>query len=462
MDERHLSSERANLLSIQRAYFETGVTLPCSDRRRALRNLETSILRHKEALLAALQQDLGKSKTEGYISEIGLLLREIRYIRKRLSGWMRPERRRTPLSNFPGRQWVERHPYGVVLVLSPWNYPVLLTLSPLVGALAAGNCCVLKPSELAPATSEVVATLIEECFPKAYVSVVNGGIEVSQELLEQPFNYIFYTGNGRVGRYVMERAAQHLTPVTLELGGKSPVIVTRTASLRQAARRIVFGKYLNCGQTCIAPDYILVEACVHAEFVQYLQEEIESQYGEHPLRNRHYGHIIHTGHYERLKGLLLPDKVVWGGETNDETLQISPTLLDNVPADALIMQEEIFGPLLPILEVENVEAAINFVRSRPHPLALYLFTKEKMWENHVMHELSFGGGCINDVLSHIASVNLPFGGVGASGMGAYHGRSSFNTFSHTKSILKRGTWWDPRFRYAPYSAFTRWLLRKVV
>ena len=368
------------LLSVQRNYFETGATLPYTARRDALRQLAKSINRFEGNLLAALHQDLGKSTTEGYISEIGLLLGEISYTLKHLRRWMRPKRRTTPLANFPARQWELPSPYGVALILAPWNYPVLLTLAPLVGALAAGNCALLKPSELAPATASVLSALIEETFPKELVGVVNGGAEVAQGLLELPFDYIFYTGNGRVGRYVMEKAAAHLTPVTLELGGKSPVIVTQTAALRQAARRLVFGKFLNCGQTCIAPD------------------------------------------------------------------------------DA-VMQEEIFGPLLPILTVQDVQEAEQFIRQRPHPLALYLFTRDRGVERRIMRGLSFGGGCVNDVLVHIAAVNLPFGGVGASGMGVYHGHDSFATFSHPKAILKRATWWDPRFRYQPYSPLMQRLLR---
>jgi len=447
------------LLSVQRDYFETGATLPYTARRDALRQLAKSINRFEGDLLAALHQDLGKSTTEGYISEIGLLLGEISYILKHLRRWMRPKRRTTPLANLPARQWVLPSPYGVALILAPWNYPVLLTLAPLVGALAAGNCAVLKPSELAPATASVLSALIEETFPKELVGVVNGGAEVAQGLLELPFDYIFYTGNGRVGRYVMEKAAAHLTPVTLELGGKSPVIVTQTAALRQAARRLVFGKFLNCGQTCIAPDYILVEPSVHDELLAYLKEEIVAQYGAQPLANPAYGHIVNRRHFERLMGLIVPEKVVWGGESNPQTLQIAPTLLDGVAPDEPVMQEEIFGPLLPILTVQDVQQAEQFIRQRPHPLALYLFTRDRGVERRIMRGLSFGGGCVNDVLVHIAAVNLPFGGVGASGMGVYHGHDSFATFSHPKAILKRATWWDPRFRYQPYSPLMQRLLR---
>ncbi len=448
------------LLSIQRGYFQTGATLPYDARRDALRRLDKVITRFEGDFTAALHSDLGKSTTEAYISEIGLLHGEISYALKHLRRWMRPKRRTTPLANLPGRQWVLPSPYGVALILAPWNYPLLLSLAPLVGALAAGNCALLKPSELAPVTAEVLSSLIEETFPKELVGVVNGGAEVAQGLLELPFDYIFYTGNGRVGRYVMEKAAAHLTPVTLELGGKSPVIVTRSAAVRQAARRIVFGKFLNCGQTCVAPDYILVEPPVHAELVACLKEEIVAQYGAQPLANPDYGHIINARHFDRLMGLIKAENVVWGGAANPAALQIAPTLLDHVTADDAVMQEEIFGPLLPIIEVPDIEAAAQFVSQRPHPLALYLFTRERRVVQRIIEGLSFGGGCVNDVLVHIAATNLPFGGVGASGMGVYHGRDTFDTFSHPKAILKRATWWDPRFRYAPYTPFMRRLLRR--
>ena len=448
------------LLSVQRSYFQTGATLPYDARRDALRRLDKAITRFEGDFTAALHNDLGKSTTEAYISEIGLLHGEINYALRHLRRWMRPKRKATPLANLPGRQWVLPSPYGVALILAPWNYPLLLSLAPLVGALAAGNCALLKPSELAPATTEVLSSLIEETFPKELVGVVNGGAEVAQGLLELPFDYIFYTGNGRVGRYVMEKAAAHLTPVTLELGGKSPVIVTRSAAVRQAARRIVFGKFLNCGQTCVAPDYILVEPSVHAELVACLKEEIVAQYGAQPLANPDYGHIINARHFDRLMGLITAENVVWGGAANPAALQIAPTLLDHVTADDAVMQEEIFGPLLPIIEVPDIEAAAQFVSQRPHPLALYLFTRERRVAQRIIEGLSFGGGCVNDVLVHIAATNLPFGGVGASGMGVYHGHDSFATFSHPKAILKRATWWDPRFRYAPYTPFMRRLLRR--
>ena len=447
------------LLANQRRYFHEGHTRSFQKRKDALVQLRKQIKRYEAQICQALQEDLGKSETEAYMTEIGLTIAEINYALKHIRRWMHPKRRSTPLANFPARQKIFYEPYGAVLILAPWNYPFLLSLSPLVGALAAGNCCILKPSELAPATATLLAQLVSEALPPELVSVVNGDVATSQALLEEKFDYIFYTGNGNVGKYVMEKAAQHLTPVTLELGGKSPVIVTRTAPLRLAARRIVFGKFLNCGQTCIAPDYILVENAVKEKLVGLLQEEIEKMYGKTPLSNPDYGKIVNSRHFERICRLIDPEKVVWGGETDESSLRIAPTLLDNIASTDAVMQEEIFGPLLPILCVENIEEAIRFVQTRPRPLALYLFTSARALTRKVLRDLSFGGGCVNDVISHIASINLPFGGVGASGMGAYHGAESFATFSHKKSVVLRGTWLDPTLRYPPYTSLKQRILR---
>ena len=449
-------------LLLQRPFFQSGATLPYQKRIDALNRLHHAIRQHEPQLLQALQSDLGKSATEAYMCEVGLALSDISYVRRHLKRWMKPHYRRTPLANFPAHSQIISNPYGVVLIMAPWNYPFLLTISPLVGALAAGNCCVLKPSELSPATSEVLTTLIAETFPPEYVSVVNGGIEESQALLELDFDYIFYTGGVQVGKIVMEKASKHLTPVTLELGGKSPAIVTADANLRLSARRIVFGKYLNAGQTCVAPDYVLCQKEVHQEFLQMLKEEIRNLYGEHPLDNPDYGKIINRRHFDRLCRLINPAKVVVGGESQPEALRIAPTVLDNVSADDPIMQEEIFGPLLPILVVNNTNEAFRFVQSRPHPLALYLFTQNPQVERKFMTELQFGGGCVNDTISHLAAHNLPFGGVGNSGMGAYHGKNSFLTFTHQKAIVKRGLWLDPALRYLPYTPTKNQLIKKFL
>ena len=450
------------VLKKQREYFLSGATLPYSTRRDALRKLYEAIKSHEKELQEALKEDLGKSPTESYMCETGLALSDITYTLRHLKRWMRPEHRCTPLQNFPARSRILKEPYGVALTMSPWNYPFLLLVSPLTGALAAGNCCVLKPSELAPATAGVITKMIEETFPAEMVAVVNGGVEESQALLNLDFDYIFYTGGASVGRIVMEKAARHLTPVTLELGGKSPVIITRSADLRLSARRIVFGKFLNAGQTCIAPDYVLCEQAVHEEFVSVLKEELAKMFGESPLDNPDYGKIINRRHFDRVARLIEPRKVIVGGETQKDRLRIAPTIMDHVDATDAVMQEEIFGPVLPIVIVNDTDEAFRFIQSRPHPLALYLFTKDKKMEQKFMNGLQFGGGCVNDVISHIAAHNLPFGGIGESGMGNYHGKESFLTFSHRKSVVKRGTWIDFPLRYQPYKTWKEKFIKKYL
>ena len=332
----------------------------------------------------------------------------------------------------------------------------------LIGALAAGNCCVLKPSAYASATSRALAQMLREIYPEEYVAVVEGGREENERLLEQKFDYIFFTGGVRVGRLVMEKASRHLTPVTLELGGKSPCIIDRTADLKTAARRLVFGKYLNCGQTCVAPDYVLAEACIKEELLEHIRKEITRQYGEHPLENPSYGKMINRKHFERVCGLIDRDKLVFGGETEEEALRIAPAVLGDVTGEDAVMQEEIFGPVLPVLTVDSVEEALEFVRERPRPLALYLFTGDRKTERRFLERLSFGGGCINDTVIHLATSGMGFGGVGASGMGSYHGRKSFETFSHEKSVVKKYTWLDLPMRYQPYTALKERLVRMFV
>lgn len=450
------------IISAQRIYFESGATLPFEARRKALVDLRDSLKKYEAEICEALKADLGKSAHESYMTEIGIALSDIAHTLKHLRKWMRPSRRCTSIGNFPAKSYILYEPYGVTLIMAPWNYPVLLVLSPLVGALAAGNCCVVKPSELAPATAEVLTKMIADTFDERLVTVVNGGVEESQALLEQKFDYIFYTGSTGVGKYVMEKAAKHLTPVTLELGGKSPVIITKSAHLQLAARRIVFGKFLNAGQTCIAPDYILVEEAVHDAFVSALKEELVRMYGKEPLKNPDYGKIINRRHFDRISRLIDNEKVVFGGTIVPETLQIEPTILDGVSPEDSVMQEEIFGPVLPVLRIKDESEAFRFIQQRPHPLALYLFTSDRKIENHFMNGLQFGGGCVNDVISQIATNNMPFGGVGDSGMGAYHGRHSFLTFSHEKTVIKRSLWFDPPFRYLPYSSWKTKLIKKLL
>ncbi len=446
----------------QRTFFNSGKTLETAYRLRALEALERGVKDREQRLREALFSDLGKSGAEAYMCEIGLALSELRYMKKHLRSFARNRRAGTPLAQFHAKSFTVQEPYGVVLVMSPWNYPVLLTLEPLVGALAAGNCCVVKPSAYAPATSRVIAQMLEEIYPEEYVAVVEGGREENQSLLKQKFDYIFFTGGVKVGRMVMEKAAAHLTPVTLELGGKSPCIVDHTADLKLAARRLVFGKYLNCGQTCVAPDYVLAERSVQEELVSCIKKEIRRQYGEHPLQNPSYGRMVNRKHFDRVVGLMDPEKVVYGGAWDEKTLQIEPTVLENVTEEDAVMQEEIFGPVLPILTADSVEEACAFVKARPKPLALYLFTSARRAEEKVLREVSYGGGCVNDTVIHLATSRLGFGGVGDSGMGAYHGKKSFGTFSHEKSIVKKYTWLDLPMRYQPYNEIKEKLVKMFV
>jgi len=443
----------------QRNYFAAGKTFDVKFRLEALDKLKKAILRHETELLEAIRKDLGKSASESYMCEVGLTLAEITHFRKHLRSWARTRRKHTPLTNFHAKSMIVQEPYGVVLIMSPWNYPVLLTLEPLIGAIAAGNCAVVKPSAYSPETSAVMQKLITESFDPQYVTVVTGGRAENADLLEQKFDYIFFTGGVTVGKMVMEKASKHLTPVTLELGGKSPCIIDHTANLRIAARRITFGKFLNCGQTCIAPDYVLVEKSVHDEFVKLLKEETAKMYGEDIFANKDYGKMINQKHFDRVSGLISKEKTVYGGRQKNDTLQIEPTILDNVTAEDAVMQEEIFGPVLPIITVADTNEAAKFIKSRPKPLALYLFTSDKKTEKQFLREVPFGGGCVNDTIIHIATNNLPFGGVGNSGMGSYHGKKTFETFSHAKSVVKKYTWLDISMRYQPYAGWKDKLIR---
>lgn len=451
--------EIETIINDQRQYFHTGVTISIQHRLEALDNLKSAIVRHKENLLEAMHTDLGKSASEAYMCEVGLTLSEIGYVRSRLRKWAKPETRWTPLTNFPAYSCVMHDPYGVVLIMSPWNYPVLLTLEPLIGAIAGGNCACIKPSAYSPATSEVIKQIITETFPPEFVTVITGGREENQTLLDQQFDYIFFTGGVNVGKMVMEKASRHLTPVTLELGGKSPVIIDSDCNLQLAARRIAFGKYLNVGQTCIAPDYILCHRSVHEKFMQLFIDEIKAMYGPTPLDNPNYGKIINRKHFDRLCTLIDPEKTVLGGEKDADTLRIAPIVMDNVTADDAVMQQEIFGPIMPVIVVDDLDTAYNFISSRPHPLALYLFSNSKNTQQKFMKGLQFGGGCINDTIMHIASSTLPFGGVGQSGMGGYHGRDSFLTFTHAKTVVKKYNWLDLPLRYQPYNKWKDLLVK---
>lgn len=440
-----------NVLENQRAYFAAGHTIPVSNRVAALKKLYRAIDAHQADIAAALKEDLGKSETESYMCEIGLTLSEIRYLARHLRRWAKGKTVPTDLVNFPARSFTAPEPYGCVLVMSPWNYPFMLCIEPLAGAIAAGNCCIVKPSAYAPATSRLLKTLLGEAFAPEYVAVVEGGRAENAELLEQRFDYIFFTGGVGVGKLVMQKAAAHLTPVTLELGGKSPCIITDSCDLKVAAARLVFGKFLNCGQTCVAPDYVLADRKLLSRLIIEIQKQITAMFGENPLQNPDYGKIINRKHFDRLSALIDREKLVCGGTVSPGTLQIAPTVLCGVTGEDPVMQQEIFGPILPIIPYDTLEEAEKFIRSREKPLALYLFTRERAVEERFLRHVPFGGGCVNDTIVHLATSHMPFGGVGSSGMGSYHGKKSFETFSHEKSILKKANWLDLPMRYQPYS-----------
>lgn len=451
--------EIRQILEKQHRLFQEGATLPVSFRLSQLQKLKDGIRRYEEKLDQALEADLGKSRMESYMCEIGLTLSELTWMQKHLRSLVREKRVATPLAQFAARSFRSPSPYGTVLIMSPWNYPVLLTLEPLIDAIAAGNTVVIKPSAYAEHTSAVLKEMLKECFPSEYVAVVTGGRAENKALLEQRFDKIFFTGGKTVGREVLRHAAEYLTPVTLELGGKSPCIVDKSAKIPLAAKRIVFGKYLNCGQTCVAPDYILCDRTVYAELILALQKEITTQFGEDPLKNPDYGKIINQKHYDRIMGLIDADKVVCGGCGDGQSLRIAPTIMKNVTFSDTVMGEEIFGPVLPILTYDTLEEAINIVEEHPHPLALYLFSEDKGAQKKVLELCHFGGGCINDTIIHLATSAMPFGGVGESGMGGYHGKTGFETFSHFRSIVDKKTWMDLPIRYQRYSRMKEKLLR---
>lgn len=451
--------EIKDILQQQNHFFSSGKTIPAEFRLKQLESLKEAMIRHEADLAAALKEDLGKSRMESYMCEIGLTLSELTWMQKHLRSLMRSKRVSTPAAQFAAKSFRSPSPYGTVLIMSPWNYPVLLTLDPLIDAIAAGNTAVVKPSAYAPCTFDVMKTMIEECFPAHYVAVVDGGRAENQALLQQRFDMIFFTGGKTVGREVLRHAAEYLTPVTLELGGKSPCIVDSTAKIRLAAKRIVFGKYLNCGQTCVAPDYILCDKRIRDELITAILAEIEKQFGKEPLKNPNYGKIINEKHFERILGLINVEKLVYGGQSEPESLRIAPTVLNNITWDDAVMGEEIFGPLLPILTFDTLAEALDTVESHPHPLALYFFSEDKAAQKKVLDTCRFGGGCINDTIIHLATSDMPFGGVGESGMGSYHGRVGFETFSHYRSIVDKKTWMDLPIRYQKYTRLKEKMMR---
>ena len=441
----------------QRKFFQTGTTLSLNVRRTMLMRLEAAVRRNQRAICQALQEDLHKSEMEASMTEVYLVLEELRRLRTHLAQWTRTRRVPGSLTQFPSYGELRREPYGVVLVMAPWNYPFLLSLQPLAGAVAAGNCVVLKPSAYAPAVSAVLEKLVAEAAAPQYLTVVSGGREANGDLLEQRFDYIFFTGGVSVGKLVMEKAAAHLTPVTLELGGKSPCLVEKSARLRLAAKRIVFGKFLNSGQTCVAPDYVLVDQSVAEEFCGYLEFWIRRLYGENPLENPDYPRMINRKHFDRVRGLLEGEKIRTGGGCRAETLQIAPTVVET-GEDSPLMQEEIFGPVLPVLRYRTLPEAEAVILRREKPLALYLFTEDRQVKRRILRHISFGGGCVNDTVLHLTASRLPFGGVGGSGMGRYHGKYSLDTFSHQKGVVHVSSRVDVPLRYPPYTAAKKKLI----
>ncbi len=439
----------SELVSRQRAYMESGATRSLSWRREQLKALLAEMDRREDRILDALRQDLNKAPFEAYAAEVGMVRAEIQHCIRHLGSWARTRRVGTPLAHFPSHSYVIAEPYGSVLILSPWNYPFQLCMAPLAAALAAGNCVVAKPSSHAPATAAVICELLEACFPPEYAVALQGPTAIANALLEEKFDYIFFTGSPGVGRMVMEKASRHLTPVTLELGGKSPCIVTPDADIPLAARRIAWGKTINAGQTCVAPDYLVVHRSVYKQLVDSLILTFTELWGEAPHQNPDYARIIDTKHFDRLVDLAAQAKPFYGGESNPDTLQIAPALID-AKWDDPIMADEIFGPLLPIVVYEDLDRALQKIRMRHKPLALYLFTTSRATERKVLGSVSFGGGCVNDTLVHLANPGLPFGGVGESGMGSYHGRAGFDTFTHYKGVLKKHAHIDVPLRYPPY------------
>lgn len=431
--------------------------LDLNRRKFLLENLRRAILLKEEQINQALKQDLGKSIFESYVTEIGFILDEIRSVLKSLDSWVKPKRVGTPLTLFPGKSTIYREPYGVVLIIAPWNYPFQLSFSPLIGAIAAGNRVVIKPSEFAPAVSSIIKEIVNDAFKDGEVKVIEGGVEETSILLKQKFDYIFFTGSTMVGRIVMKAAAEHLTPVTLELGGKSPCVIEESADLDLAAKRCVWGKFLNAGQTCVAPDYVLVPSKLQDQFIQKMKFYLKSFYGEEVKSSEDYPRIVNTRHLDRLKDLIMEHKVVVGGHEHREDRFLAPTIMKDVSWSDQVMQDEIFGPILPVIPYENLDEALLKVTAMPKPLAFYLFTRNIEKKKEILNKVSFGGGCVNDTILHLANPNLPFGGVGSSGIGSYHGYKTFETFSHSKSVLEQNTKVDIPLRYPPYKGKLRWL-----
>lgn len=435
-----------------KAFFNTQQTKDISFRKEQLKKLSKAIKSYESDILEALYTDLGKNKVEAYATEIGITLKSIKNARKELKNWTKTKNVDTPLYLFPTKSYIKKEPYGTVLIIAPFNYPFQLVFEPLIGAIAAGNTAIIKPSELTPNVARVIKRLINKTFDANYIEVIEGGIEETQTLIHIPFDYVFFTGSENVGKIVYQAASENLVPVTLEMGGKSPVIVDETANIKVASERICFGKFTNAGQTCVAPDYILVHESVKDDLITALSKTLREFYGQNIQQSPDYGRIVNLKHYHRLTSLINSAQmnIVFGGHSDEDERYIEPTLLDHVTSDSAIMQEEIFGPILPILTYQSLDEAMAFIHQRPKPLSLYLFSEDENATQRVINELSFGGGAINDTLMHLANPKLPFGGVGASGMGRYHGKYSFDTFTHEKSYIFKSTRLESGVHLPPY------------
>ena len=442
-------SKVGDIIQNQREFFNSGKTKDVTFRIEQLKNLRQAIIEHEQSIVEALQADLHKPEVETYLTEIGVI-KEINYAIKHLKTWTKPKKAAVSFDFFSYSAKIHPEPLGVVLIIGPWNYPFNLIISPLIGAIAAGNCAIIKPSEIASHTSNVIAKIITKNFDPTYIAVVEGGVEASQILLAEKFDHIFFTGGTAVGKIVMAAAAKYLTPVTLELGGKSPCIVDSDINLEHTVRRITWGKFINAGQTCIAPDYLLVNKKIKKDLIDGLEKCVKEFYGDNPVNSPDYARIVSQKHFDRLVNLLKDGEVLIGGETQPSERYIAPTVIDNVSLEDSVMQEEIFGPILPVIEYTDIAEAIALINSRPKPLALYLFSQNKNLQNSLLQETSSGGVCINDTMMQFGVSSLPFGGVGDSGIGNYHGKASFDTFSHNKSVLQNSFWLDLKWRYAPY------------
>ncbi|ACA43267.1 aldehyde dehydrogenase [Clostridium botulinum] len=439
-----------NILEKQKSFFDKGYTKDINFRIEALKKLKHNIKINENNIFKALKIDLNKSEFETFITEVGIVYDEINGAIKNIKKWSKPKKVKTPITNFLASSYIYNEPYGVALIMSPWNYPFQLIMAPLVGAISAGNCVLLKPSELAIETEKIIVKIIKDTFSDEYIGVITGGIEESTALLKEKFDYIFYTGGINVGKIVMRAAAEHLTPITLELGGKSPCIVDKDANIDLAARRIAWGKFLNAGQTCVAPDYLVVHRNIKEKLISSIGNYIVEFFGENTFESEDYPRIINERHFKRLEGYLKEGKIVSGGNTDINNLYIEPTIIEGINFENRIMEEEIFGPIFPVIEFEDIDKVIDIVKNNPKPLALYYFSENKEKQEFIIKNISFGGGCINDTIMHLSTSTLPFGGVGSSGIGGYHGRASFDTFSHKKSILKKSNLIDIKIRYAPF------------